>query len=87
MQLLYYHGSGVAQNLTVDDCNTSVHLLSPVVQVSFETHMRIPMKAKLHSRFGSIFAAFLQRFGTTCSSCLQQVVSFGLLRMYDDKQL
>lgn len=34
VQLLYYHGSGVAHSLAVDDCETTVHLLSPVVQVS-----------------------------------------------------
>ena len=33
VQLLYYHGSGVAHSLEVDDCDTTVHLLSPVVQV------------------------------------------------------
>lgn len=33
VQLLYYHGSGVAHSLTLDDCDTTVHLLSPVVQV------------------------------------------------------
>ena len=34
VQLLYYHGSGVAHSLTADTCDTTVHLLSPVVQVS-----------------------------------------------------
>ena len=50
MQLLYYHGSGVAHSLTGSDCDTSVHLLSPIVQVSLETHMHVPTKAELCSR-------------------------------------
>ena len=34
VQLLYYHGSGVAHSMTPGDCDTTVHLLSPVVQVN-----------------------------------------------------
>ena len=76
VQLLYYHGSGVAHTLTVDGCDTSVHLLSPVVQVSLETHMCIPTRAKA-----------TQHFGATCSLRLWQVMSLGLPGMYHDKHL